>query len=85
MCCKKNSLLITESEKTYIKNLYGLLTEDITGEDQITLTADSTFGPGKYSQLSPSGMEELNAGIKEASLKIKGLLYLFKLLQVNRK
>ena len=67
MCCKKNSLLITESERTYIKNLYGLLTEAITGEDQITLTADSTFGPGKYSQLSPSGMEELNAGIKEAS------------------
>ena len=67
MCCKKNSLLITESERTYIKNLYGLLTEAITGEDQITLTADSTFGPGKYSQLSTSGMEELNAGIKEAS------------------
>ena len=67
MCCKKNSLIITESEKTYIRNLYGLLTEDITGEDQITLTANSTFGPGKYSQISPSGMEELNAGIKEAS------------------
>jgi len=67
MCCKKNSLLITEGEKTYIRNLYGLLTEAITGEDQITLTADSTFGPGKYSQLSTSGMEELNTGIKAAS------------------
>ena len=67
MCCKKNSLLITESERTYIRNLYGLLTEDITGEDQITLTADSTFAAGKYSQLSPEGIEELNNGIKEAS------------------
>ena len=67
MCCKKNSLLITEGEKTYIRNLYGLLTEAITGEDQITLTADSTFGPGKYSQLSPQGIEELNNGIKQAS------------------
>jgi hypothetical protein len=68
MCCKKNSLLITEGEKTYIRNLYGLLTEAITGEDQITLTADSTFGPGKYSQLSPQGIEELNNGIKQASI-----------------
>ena len=31
------------------------------------MTADSTFAPGKYSQLSPEGIEELNNGIKEAS------------------
>ena len=66
MFCKKNSLLITEGERTYIRNLYGLLTE-ATGQDQITLTADSTFGPGKYSQLSPEGDAELKQQLTDAS------------------
>lgn len=66
MFCKKNSLLITESERQYIRNLYGLLNE-ATGEDQITLTADSTFGPGKYSQLSAEGDAELNQQMQAAT------------------
>ena len=67
MFCKKNSLLITEAERTYIKNLYGLLTEAPGGEDQITLTADSTFAPGKYSQLSAEGDAELKQQLADAS------------------
>jgi lipoprotein-anchoring transpeptidase ErfK/SrfK len=66
MCCKKNSFLITEGERAYIRNLYGLLTE-ATGEGQITITADSTFGSGKYSQLSQEGIEELQGGLERAS------------------
>ena len=66
MFCKKNSLLITEGERTYIRNLYGLLNE-ATGEDQITLTADSTFGPGKYSQLSAEGDAELKEQLQNAA------------------
>lgn len=66
MFCKKNSLLITEGERTYIRNLYGLLTE-ATGQDQITLTADSTFGPGKYSQLSAEGDAELKEQLQNAA------------------
>lgn len=66
MFCKKNSLLITESERQYIRNLYGLLNE-ATGEDQITLTADSTFGPGKYSQLSAEGDAELKEQLQNAA------------------
>ena len=66
MCCKKNSFLITEGERAYIRNLYGLLTE-ATGEGQITITADSTFGSGKYSQLSQEGIEELQAGLERAT------------------
>lgn len=66
MFCKKNSLLITEGERQYIRNLYGLLNE-ATGEDQITLTADSTFGPGKYSQLSAEGDAELKEQLQNAA------------------
>lgn len=66
MFCKKNSLLITEGERQYIRNLYGLLNE-ATGEDQITLTADSTFGPGKYSQLSAEGDTELKEQLQNAA------------------
>jgi len=65
MCCKKNSFLITEGERAYIRNLYGLLTE-AEGEDQVTITASSTFGPGKYAQLSPEGLEELTTGLERA-------------------
>ncbi len=66
MCCKKNSFLITEGERAYIRNLYGLLTEE-EGEDQVSITASSTFGPGKYAQLSSEGLEELKTGLERAS------------------
>lgn len=66
MFCNKKPFLITEDERTYIRNLYGLLTE-ATGEDQITLTADSTFGPGKYSQLSQEGDTELKQQLAQAT------------------
>ena len=66
MFCNKKKFLITEDERTYIRNLYGLLTE-ATGEDQITLTADSTFGAGKYSQLSQEGDAELKQQLAQAT------------------
>lgn len=66
MFCNRKPFLITEDERTYIRNLYGLLTE-ATGEDQITLTADSTFGPGKYSQLSQEGNTELKEQLAKAT------------------
>jgi len=64
MFCKKNSFLITEGERAYIRNLYGLLTES-EGEDQITITSKSTFGPGKYSQLTSE--TELKTKLEEAT------------------
>ncbi len=66
MCCRRNSLLITESERTYIKNLYGLLTE-ADDKSQITLKADSTFKSGKYSQLTPEGNAELQGELQKAT------------------
>ena len=67
MSCKKNYLLITEDEKVYIKNLYGLLTEATTGDNEFSITADSTFAAGMYSQLSEEGLTELNTGLENAS------------------
>ena len=67
MSCKKNYLLITEDEKVYIKNLYGLLTEATTGDNEVLITADSTFAAGKYSQLSEEGITELTTGLENAS------------------
>ena len=67
MSCKKNYLLITEDEKVYIKNLYGLLTEATTGDNEVVISANSTFAAGKYSQLSEEGLTELNAGLENAS------------------
>jgi hypothetical protein len=63
MACKRNSLLITENEKIYIKNLYGLLTEDEMGKK--TIEAGSTFAPGKYSNISDEGLNELNMDLEE--------------------
>jgi len=67
MSCKKNYLLITEDEKVYIKNLYGLLTEATTGDNELVISANSTFAAGKYSQLSEEGLTELNTGLENAS------------------
>jgi len=67
MSCKKNYLLITEDEKVYIKNLYGLLTEATTGDNEVLIKADSTFAAGKYSQLSSEGITELTTGLENAS------------------
>jgi hypothetical protein len=67
MSCKKNHLLITEDEKVYIKNLYGLLTEATTGDNEVLIKADSTFAAGKYSQLSEEGITELTTGLENAS------------------
>ena len=67
MSCKKNYLLITEDEKVYIKNLYGLLTEATTGDNELVISANSTFAAGKYSQLSEKGLTELNTGLENAS------------------
>jgi hypothetical protein len=63
MACRRNSLLITENEKIYIKNLYGLLTEDDMGKK--TIEAGSTFAPGKYSNISDEGLNELNMDLEE--------------------
>lgn len=67
MSCKKNYLLITEDEKVYIKNLYGLLNEATTGDNELVISANSTFAAGKYSQLSEKGLTELNTGLENAS------------------
>jgi hypothetical protein len=67
MSCKKNYLLITEDEKVYIKNLYGLLTEATTGDNELVISANSTFAAGKYSQLSEKGLTELNTELENAS------------------
>ena len=67
MSCKKNYLLITEDDKVYIKNLYGLLTEATTGDNEVVISANSTFAAGKYSQLSEKGLTELTTGLENAS------------------
>jgi hypothetical protein len=67
MCCRKNSLLITEDDRTHILNLYGLLKEEVTeSEGIINIKADSTFPAGYYTQLSSEGEQELKTGLKEA-------------------
>ena len=67
MCCKKNSLLITEEDRTHILNLYGLLNEKVTEQAGIiNIEADSTFPAGYYTKLSSEGQTELTTGLKEA-------------------
>jgi hypothetical protein len=67
MACKKNYLLISESERVYIKNLYNLLTEDEKEElGKKTLEAGSGFAKGKYSQMSEEGLNDLNADLEAA-------------------
>ncbi len=67
MTYKKKYLLITEDEKAYIKNLYGLLNEDTTEDDELVISASSTFAAGKYSKLSEEGLNELRTGLENAS------------------
>ena len=50
MACKKNYLLISESERVYIKNLYNLLTEDEKEE------FEDYFLKNKLVEKTPDGM-----------------------------
>jgi len=76
MACKRNYLLISESEKIYIKNLYKLLTEEEKEElGKKVLNAGSGFAKGKYSQMSEEGLNDLKADLEEAKdwiIKNKG-------------
>jgi hypothetical protein len=67
MCCRKNSLLVTEEDKTHILNLYGLLNE-ATSESQgiLSITADTTFEAGYYTNLGTEGQQELQDGLAKA-------------------
>ena len=48
MCCKNNSLLITEEERKRILNLYGLIIEEvIIDEKGLRINAKSLFDGSK--------------------------------------
>jgi len=67
MCCRKNSLLITEEEKKRILNLYGLIIEKVTVDEKgLKIDAKSLFPGSKYFELDPKGKADLEQGLKEA-------------------
>ncbi len=59
--------MISEQERVYIKNLYGLLTEDVkTDKNQVTLEFEEKFAGSKYANLTEKGKTELIAKLNEA-------------------
>ena len=67
MCCRKNSLLITEEERKRILNLYGLIIEEvIIDEKGLRINAKSLFDGSKYNDLEPTGKAELEKDLKDA-------------------
>jgi hypothetical protein len=59
--------MISEQERVYIKNLYGLLTEDVkTDPNQVTLEFEEKFPGSKYANLTENGKTELIAKLNEA-------------------
>jgi hypothetical protein len=63
---RKNSLLITEQERKHILGLYGLINEATNSDTILTIEAKSTFKAGYYSELTPTGLEELQTGLANA-------------------
>jgi hypothetical protein len=59
--------MISEDERVYIKNLYGLLTEEVkTDPNQVSIQFEEKFAGSKYANLTEKGKAELIAKLNEA-------------------
>ena len=66
MCCRKNALMISENERVYIRNLYGLLTEET--EPSYSLPKfRQTFPGSKYLNIPDQAKNELLKELQKAS------------------